>query len=75
MISRVNIGNRLAKLERQSGGGHMYVVEGPDDYAGDIDAFLRAQGHAPDTRDLVVYLRRFDDKLTEPRMVSAGPCR
>jgi hypothetical protein len=75
MLSRVNIDNRLAKLERQSSGGHMYVVEASANYDGDIDAFLRGQGHAPDSRDLVVWLRRFEGELTEPRVLYAKACR
>lgn len=75
MLSRVNIDNRLAKLERRSGGGHMYAVEVPHDYDGDLDAFLRAQGHAPDPCDLVVWLRRFEGELTEPRVLYTKACR
>lgn len=66
----MNIGNRLAKLEREAlGAGRVLVVEMPADCDCDADDILREAGHEVLPRDLVVRINRFSEGDRVPRRV------
>ena len=69
----MSITARLARLEKATGGGWLYIIEAGEKEDFDPEGWLTAKGHDVSPRDLIVTLLKFGPPVREPQLISAQP--